>query len=152
MTSFVCAKPIDAATATLLYIGLATDTGWFRFSNANSAAYATAARLIHAGVRPNELYERLFLCESPARARLIGAIMSSFELLCDDRLAVIKLTDARFKSTGANRSMTEDIINEPPGVVTQERALAAGERGPSLLEATGGLGISEQRAVEVSGE
>ena len=110
--------PIDASMATLLYVGLATDTGWFQFSNANSAAYATAARLIHAGVRPNELYERLFLCESPARARLIGAIMSSFELLCNDRLAVIKLTDARLKSTGANRSMTEDIINEPMRIAT----------------------------------
>ncbi|HKQ48011.1 MAG TPA: DHH family phosphoesterase [Phycisphaerae bacterium] len=105
--------PIDASTATHLYVGLATDTGWFRFSNAGSAAYATAARLIHAGVRPNELYERLFLCEFPARARLIGAIMSSFELLCDDRLAVIKLTNAMLKASGANRSMTEDIINEP---------------------------------------
>lgn len=112
------AWPIDAATATQLYVGLATDTGWFRFSNANSAAYATAARLIHAGVRPNEQYERLFLCESPARARLIGAIMSSFELLCDDRLAVIRLTDAMLKSSGANRSMTEDIINEPMRIAT----------------------------------
>jgi bifunctional oligoribonuclease and PAP phosphatase NrnA len=105
--------PIDARAATLLYVGLATDTGWFRFSNSTSAAYATAARLIHAGARPNELYERLFLCESPARARLIGAILSSFELLCGDRLAVIKLTNAMFKASGANRSMTEDIINEP---------------------------------------
>lgn len=110
--------PIDASTATLLYVGLATDTGWFRFSNANTAAYATAARLIYAGVRPNELYERLFLCESPARARLIGAILSSFELLCGNRLAVIKLTEAMLKASGANRSMTEDIINEPMRIAT----------------------------------
>lgn len=105
--------PIDAHTATLLYIGLSTDTGWFRFSNADTAAYATAARLIHAGVHPNELYERLFLCESPARARLIGAVMSTFDLLADDRLAVIKITTDLLKKCGADRSMTEDIINEP---------------------------------------
>ncbi len=105
--------PIDAQTATLLYVGLATDTGWFRFSNANTAAYATAARLIHAGVRPNELYERLFLCESPARARLVGAVMSSFDLLANERLAVIKLSRSMLANCGADRSMTEDIINEP---------------------------------------
>lgn len=105
--------PIDAQTAMLLYVGLSTDTGWFRFSNANTAAFATAARLIHSGVRPNELYERLFLCESPARARLMGAVLSSFELLAGERLAVIKLTRAMLAACGANPSMTEDIINEP---------------------------------------
>ncbi len=121
MITQLCDKagwPIDAQTATLLYVGLSTDTGWFRFSNANTAAYAAAARLIHSGVRPNELYERLFLCESPARARLMGAVLSSFELLAGGRLAVIKLTRAVLAACGANQQMTEDLINEPQRVAS----------------------------------
>jgi phosphoesterase RecJ-like protein len=110
--------PIDPQTATLLFIGLTTDTGWFRFSNANTPAFATAARLIHAGVRPNELYERLFLCESPVRARLMGAVLSSFDLLAGDRLAIIKLSRSMLAACGADSTMTEDLINEPMRVAS----------------------------------
>jgi len=105
--------PIDAEVAALLYTGLATDTGWFRFSNADSAAFSTAARLVDAGARPNELYERLYLNEPEPRVRLIGEVLSNFELLADGRLAVIRLTRDMISRCGATQQMTEEIINEP---------------------------------------
>ncbi len=107
---------IDEAAAVLLYAGLATDTGWFRFSNADAAAYSCAARLVGAGARPNELYERLYMNEPPARARLIGAALSSFELHAGGRLAVIRVTRDMLAACGATRDMTEDLINEPQRV------------------------------------
>ena len=105
--------PIDADASTLLFSGLATDTGWFRFSNADAVVFADAARLIRAGARPNELYERLFLCEVLPRIRLMGEVMSSFELLSDGRLAIVRITQDMLKRCGASTQMTEDIINEP---------------------------------------
>lgn len=105
--------PIDGDTATLLYSGLATDTGWFRFSNADATAYATAARLIEAGAKPNELYEKLYLSDPEPRLRLIGSVLSSFELFADGRLAAIRITRDMLKRCGANGKMTEEIINEP---------------------------------------
>ncbi len=105
--------PIDATVAQMLYTGLATDTGWFRFSNADSGAFKTAARLIDAGARPSELYERLFLSNCEARVRLIGLVLSSFELHVDGRLAVIRLTREMIEGCGATRRMTEELINEP---------------------------------------
>lgn len=105
--------PIDAESAALLYCGLATDTGWFRFPNADAAAYATAARLVEAGARPNELYEHIYLNDAEPRVRLIGDVLSSFELLADGRLAVMRITREMLKRCGATSEMTEDIINEP---------------------------------------
>lgn len=105
--------PIDAPVAEMLFTGLATDTGWFRFSNADGAVFTTAARLIEAGARPNELYERLYLTDCEARARLAGYVLSSFELHADGRLAVIRLTREAIARCGATREMTEDLINEP---------------------------------------
>lgn len=104
---------VDGDTATLLFSGLATDTGWFRFSNADAAVFADAARLIAAGARPNELYERLFLCEILPRIRLMGEVMSTFELLADGRLAIVRVTRDMLARCGATTQMTEDIINEP---------------------------------------
>ncbi len=105
--------PIDTETATLLFVGMATDTGWFRFSNADEEAFAIAARLVGAGAKPAELYERLYLNDCEARLRLIGEVLSSFELHADGRLAVIRITRAMLKRCGATREMTEEVINEP---------------------------------------
>lgn len=104
---------VDAPTATLLFAGLATDTGWFRFSNADSTAFADAARLIAAGAMPNELHESLYQNEILPRARLMGEVMTSFELHADGRLAIIRITREMLARCGATRQMTEDIINEP---------------------------------------
>lgn len=108
--------PIDPTTATLLFCGLTTDTGWFRFSNANAGVFAAGARLIGSGVKPNELYERLFMNESIPRARLMGAVMSSFRTEANGRLAVIRITKEMLAACGATSAMTENLINEPQRV------------------------------------
>lgn len=107
---------IDRETAAMLYTGLATDTGWFRFSNASAEVYAAAARLIEAGARPNDLYERLYLNDCPERARLAGTVLTSFELLADGRLAVVRLSREAIAACGATHQMTEELINEPQRV------------------------------------
>lgn len=138
---------IDSTTATLLFCGLSTDTGWFRFSNADAGAFATAARLIECGVKPNELYERLFLNESIPRARLIGAAMSSFRTEADGRLAVIRITREMLAACGATSAMTENLINEPQRV---GRVMAA----VMLVEPEGGgpirLSLRSKRDVDVA--
>lgn len=105
--------PIDTDTATLLFTGLMTDTGWLRFSNTHAGELSTAARLVEAGARPNELYEQLYLQDAEPRVRLIGEVLSSFELLADSRLAVLRITEEMLSRCGATRDMTEEIINEP---------------------------------------
>jgi bifunctional oligoribonuclease and PAP phosphatase NrnA len=104
---------IDAQTATLLYAGLATDTGWFQFSNANAAAFESAGRLVAAGARPNELYERLYKNDPEARLRLIGEVLQTFELHCDGRLAVIRIDRAMLNRCNATGKLSEEVINEP---------------------------------------
>lgn len=108
--------PLDRAAAELLFLGMAGDTGWFRFSNADARAFRAAARLIDLGARPNESYERLYLSDPPAKARLVGAVLSGFELRADGRLAVIRLTRRMLADCGATPDLTEDLVNEPQRV------------------------------------
>lgn len=122
------AMPPDVAT--LLFSGLAADTGWYRFSNAGASVFETAARLVARGARPNELYERLYLNEPLARARLLGEVYSSFELLAGGRLAVIRVTQAMLQRSGATRAMTEDLINEPQRVSSVVACVLAVEPAP----------------------
>ncbi len=104
---------IDADTATLLFCGVATDTGWFRFSNTDAHVLQTAARLVEAGAEPSRLYEGIYQQDSEARVRLVASALSSFELLADGSLAVIKITQEMLRRCGADDGMTEEIVNEP---------------------------------------
>jgi len=105
--------PIDADIAEALFIGMAMDTGWFRHSNTDHRVLAAAADLAAHGVRPHELYESLFLRESPGRVRLLGAAVATMELLLADQAAVMTLTKRAMADARATAADTEDIVNEP---------------------------------------
>jgi phosphoesterase RecJ-like protein len=89
------------------------DTGWFRYSNTDHRVLVASAILVGKGVRPNELFQRLFQCESKQRVRLLGAALGSLELLAHDRVAVMSLSVDAMSACGASRLDTEDIVNEP---------------------------------------
>lgn len=110
----------DADAATLLYAGLATDTGWFSFSNTDASVLRTATRLVEAGATPNALYEQLYRSDLEPRVRLIGKVLSDFELLADGRLAVMRVTREMMNACGATGKMTEEIINEPQRIGSVE--------------------------------
>ena len=50
---------ITPEIATCLYTGLATDTGFFQFSNTRAETFKTAAELVNCGVKPNFIPENI---------------------------------------------------------------------------------------------
>ncbi len=104
---------INERAALGLFVGMATDTGWFRHSNTDTRTLRAAAALIEAGLRPNEVYQRLYLSDSPGRIRLLGAMLGTLELHADGRFAAVHLTQKMFDASGARPEDTEDLVNEP---------------------------------------
>lgn len=105
---------LNPVCAESLFVAMATDTGWFRFSSADARMYRAAAELIERhGVRPNALYQQLYMNESPNRARLLGGMLTSLEMHADNHLAVCAITREMFARSGAQYWETEDLINEP---------------------------------------
>jgi phosphoesterase RecJ-like protein len=82
--------PVEVAEP--LYLGLATDTGWFRHSNVTPAVMRTAAALIEAGVNHSQLYEWVEQRDRVSRLRLMGRALASMELHDSDRVAMFTLT------------------------------------------------------------
>lgn len=114
LTEFVRATggALDDRLATALLVGLATDTGWFRFSNADARTLHAAAELVAAGAQPAEIYDDLYQRDSAARLRLVARLLQTLELEAGGRLAVLRLRQADFAATGADMSDTEDLVNE----------------------------------------
>ncbi len=98
--------------ATALLVGLATDCGWFRFSNTDGRILRMAATLVEAGAQPSVLQRAIYEQDPPAKVRLIARMLSALELRAGGRLVVLRLRQGDFAATGAERSMTEDLINE----------------------------------------
>ena len=104
--------PVTEKIAELLFVALATDTGWFQFSNSNSRVYRACAELIDAGVKPTQIYDHLYLNFSYPRFKLMAGMLDKLELQLDGRYAAMQITKQDFERTGAAYSDTENLINE----------------------------------------
>jgi len=104
--------PVTEKITEALFVAVATDTGWFRFSNTDSRVFLACAELIDAGVKPTEIYDHLYLNFSYPRFRLMAGMLDKLELYLDDRYAVMQITQQDFERTGAAYSDTENLINE----------------------------------------
>ena len=108
----------DPIVASALYVGIATDTGWFRFSNTRPQTHELAARLIAAGVDHAALYERSEQTERPQKLKLMIRALDSLELLSDAKAAVMVLRKEDFIQTGALPVETERFVDIPQVVAS----------------------------------
>ena len=118
---FKCAGwEITAKTAEALFVAIATDTGWFQFSNTDGRVHRACGELIDAGARPTEIYDNLYHNFSHSRFKLMAAMLDSLELHLDGRYAVMQVSRQDFERTGAGYNDTENLINECHRIGTVE--------------------------------
>jgi len=103
----------DAAIADALFVGIASDTGWFRFSNTRPRTHRLAARLQELGVDHAGLYRRLEQAERPEKLALLERALANMTTVASGRAAVMTLRAADFKATGAHDHETERLIDLP---------------------------------------
>lgn len=124
--------PLDAVTAQALYVGIATDTGQFRFGSTTRRTFDICHRLMEFGADPAaaamELYER----ESPAKMALLQRFLASFRMLCGGKVCLGIIDEAAWVETGAVKEDTE-------GLVDYARSIDGVEIGILLEEKDGGL-------------
>ena len=108
--------------AEALFVAVATDTGWFQFSNTNSRVYRSCAELIDAGANPTEIHHNLYQNFSYPRFKLTLAMLNTLELHLDGRFATQHISQQDFQQTGATHKDTENLINECQRISTVEAA------------------------------
>ncbi|HUU17055.1 MAG TPA: bifunctional oligoribonuclease/PAP phosphatase NrnA [Sedimentisphaerales bacterium] len=133
--------------AEALFVAVATDTGWFQFSNTNSRVYRSCAELIDAGANPTEIHHNLYENFSYPRFKLTLAMLNTLELHLDGRFATQHISQLDFQQTGATHKDTENLINECQRISTIEAAALFVElkdgRIRCSLRSTGIVDVSE---------
>ncbi len=124
----------DAIVRDALFVGLASDTGWFRFSNTGPQTHEMAARLLRRGVDHAGLYGQLQQADRPQKLALLIRALKSLRLAAQDRVAVMVLSASDFKQSGALIEETEHIVDLPQMVASVQVVALVTEPPP----ATGG--------------
>ncbi len=123
--------PITPRVAEALFVAIATDSGWFKFANADARIFRNAAELIDAGAAPAAIYQRLYQNFSLARMKLLTRMLGSMELHCDNRLAIQHIMRSDFDASGATGRDTENLIDECQRIGDVEVAALFVELGES---------------------
>ena len=103
--------PMSRDIATALYVGLATDTGQFQFSNTNPEAHRVAAELQEVGVNVSEVYRRVFEQVDLPKFMLLQRALSNLQLRMNGALAISWLNPEDYALAGAKPSHAEGIID-----------------------------------------
>ncbi len=103
--------PFDKAIATSIYTGILTDTGSFRFSNTNQAAFAISKAMTDAGVEPHNVAQRVFGTYSLGRIKLLNMALNSIEISENGKLSMMTVTRSMLNTTGTNTEDLDGMIN-----------------------------------------
>jgi phosphoesterase RecJ-like protein len=102
----------DQLIRDALFIGIASDTGWFRFSNTRPRTHRLAGRLLEEGADHAELYRRIEQAERPEKLALMIRALDSLQLV-GTSAAVMTLRATDFAETGAKQEETERFVDVP---------------------------------------
>lgn len=128
------ARSLPAEVAEPLYLGLATDTGFFRYSNTTSSTLRLAAELMDAGADARKVYRVSEQSDSAARLRLIARGLGNLELLEKDRVAVMCLSRDDFVASGAVADDASALSDLPQSVASVRVVAVLTEAEPGLTK------------------
>jgi phosphoesterase RecJ-like protein len=99
------------SVAEALFIGIGTDTGWFRFSNADARCFADASRLLEHSIDRYQIYRTLEETARPARMELLQRMLSSIEYV--GSVAIMCLRSSDFQETNGSSTDLVGLVNTP---------------------------------------
>ncbi|NMC70900.1 MAG: bifunctional oligoribonuclease/PAP phosphatase NrnA [Myxococcales bacterium] len=127
---------LDRPLAEAVYVSLATDTGFFRYSSVTPAAFRLAARLLEAGVAP---WKIAFLVDEnypAARLEMLSGILGTLRLTAGGAVATLTVPPGLLERLGLGNEYLEGVIN-----------FARGIRG---VEVSAQLRVNEEGKIRVS--
>jgi len=110
------ARELPPEIATALYVGLATDTGWFRHSNVDGRAMRLAGDLLDAGVNHSAIHAMIYQRDRTPRLRLMARALDSLEIVEEKNAAIMSLTHEDFKQAGAAPGESGGFVDLPQTV------------------------------------
>lgn len=103
--------PFDKTIATSIYAGILADTGSFRFSNTNKAAFKISQEMVELGVDPYNIAQHVYGTYSLSRIKLLNLALDSIEISDNGKLSIMILTKDMFDKTHTQPEDVDGLIH-----------------------------------------
>ena len=115
-------RPKCPYAAVCLYIGIATDTGCFRFSNAGADAFEAVAEIkrMYPDLPYARLNRELFVLKSQGRIRLDAKLMQDIRISESGKTALIYLPYALMQRYQLSSDEVDGVANLPMQIIGVE--------------------------------
>jgi phosphoesterase RecJ-like protein len=137
---------IDYPTALCIYTAVITDTGSFRYSNANPEAFAVAGEMVVCGVNAWDVAEKLYESQPQKRLELLALALATLTVSPRGDFAAITVTLDMHEKTGTSAELTDGFVNYPRSIRGVEVAVFFREIKPDLFK----VGFRSKGKVDVS--
>jgi phosphoesterase RecJ-like protein len=114
---------VSRDVATCIYTSILSDTGSFRYSNANTEAYQVAGEMIAIGVDPWSIASSLYESQDLQRLRLLGLSLTTLRISSCGLYASLAVTLDMYERAGAREEHTDRFINYPRSIRGVEVAI-----------------------------
>jgi phosphoesterase RecJ-like protein len=104
--------PLSKAAAEGVFLSLVSDTGWFRYSNADAEVFAMASELVASGVDGSRIYDALYRRNHPDSATLLAETLQRHRLRLSGKLALVALDKALMERC-ARADFDTDAVLDP---------------------------------------
>jgi len=116
-------KPFDRQCALLLYTGIMTDTGSFRYSNTTSVTHAAACEFLRYGIRPHIIYGHAYENIPSTHLGTLQKIIATMRQDSTGRLIWLKIKRSFFKPAVPFFDFSEYVLTLARAVKGVEVAL-----------------------------
>ncbi len=103
--------PYDEKLATLNLMGIATDTGFFRYSNADETVFSDATKLVSLGGKVH-LISRIFENKRIEQFKLLSTMVNHLRLELDDKIVYSYLSKEDYESNNCNEDDSGGFVGE----------------------------------------
>lgn len=115
--------PISADVAVCIYTAILSDTGSFRYSNANPEAFRVAGEMVALGVDPWSIASGLYESQHVERLRLLALSLPTLSISGCGQYASLAVTLDMYVRAGAHEEHTDRFINYPRSIRGVEVAI-----------------------------
>ncbi len=139
--------PLNRAIATALYTAMATDTGFFRYSNTSAFTLELTSLLVKEyGVEPSKVAEQVHEQKSFNSIRLLGEVLCTLKVGVDGKVAWMVLDQPMLKKFKVENEETESFVNYARSIEGVEIGILFKELRPNEIK----LSWRSSVAVDVS--
>ncbi len=126
--------PISLDVAINIYTATLSDTGSFRYSNANQEAFVVAAEMVGLGINSWEIASRLYETQPAQRLTLLGEALRTLQITNCGRYASISVTSEMYELCHAEAKHTDGFVNYPRSIEGVEVSIFFRQTDPNRFK------------------